>query len=195
MNRSSSTSSQPAQRRRRRLLLPGSVAAVTFAGIAFGGFGVSGAIHSLAAPQPTLPGNAAAAYAVDDAITRDFSRFALNALLATLLDDDEPPRWSDVALSHFCGPAAHVEVNGMPLAHGSRIPTTSFTVRWSMDQCTPLEGIELNGTVELLVFHEDSGLSAIVNPDRLIVSSAKGTSRMDAPFAASLSLMSTKDRP
>jgi hypothetical protein len=195
VNRVLPTPSIPAPSRRRRLLLTWSVAALSLAGLTFGGFSATGPISSLGAGQPVLPPQAVAARAVDDAITRDFSRFALNALLATLLDDDEPPRWSDVALSHFCGPAAHVEVNGMPLAHGSRIPTTSFTVRWSMDQCTPLEGIELNGTVELLVFHEDSGLSAIVNPDRLIVSSAKGTSRMDAPFAASLSLMSTKDRP
>ena len=125
---------------------------------------------------------------------RGFSRFALNALLVTLLDDDEPPRWSDVALSHICGPAAHVEVNGRPLLHGSVIPAAAFTVRWSLDQCTPLEAFELSGVVELLVFHEETGLSAVVVPHGMLVSSAHGTERLSTPFAASMSLVGRTNR-
>jgi len=133
--------------------------------------------------------------ALDDSISTAFSRFALNALLVTLLDDDEPPRWSDVALSHICGPAAHVEVNGRPLVPGSVIPAAAFTVRWSMDQCAPLEAFELSGVVELLVFHEETGLSAVVVPERMIVSSAHGTEHLNRPFAASMSLLANKERP
>ncbi len=94
----------------------------------------------------------------------------------------------------MCGPATHVEIDGKPLVPGARIPATAFTVRWNMDWCTPLEAVELSGIVELLVFHEDTGLSAVVSADRLTVSSAKGTSRLSAPFAASMSLVATEDK-
>jgi hypothetical protein len=137
----------------------------------------------------------AASPAVGGDVRTDFSRFALNALLVTLIDDDEPPRWSDVALNHICGPATHVEVDGLPLVHGSRLPAGAFIVRWSMDQCTALEAFELQGRVELLVFHEDTGLSAVVTPDELIVSSTMGSSRMRAPFASSMSLLPAQHRP
>jgi hypothetical protein len=137
------------------------------------------------APSPAVNGN----------VKADFSRFALNALLVTLIDDDEPPRWSDVAVNHICGPATHIEVNGLPLVHASRLPAGAFTVRWSMDQCTALEAFELQGRVELLVFHEDTGLSAVVTPDELIVSSTMGSSRMRAPFASSMSMLPAKHRP
>lgn len=181
--------------RRPRLLLRWSAAVLSMAGLAVGGFTASGAISSKGAAKLTHAKYETADRAIAEAITRDFSRFALNALLATLLDDDEPPRWSDVGLGQFCGPAAHVEVNGMPLVHGSRLPATAFNIRWTIDQCAPLEAIELNGTVELLVFHDDDSLSAVVLPQRLIVSSAKGTGHMSAPFSSSLSLLSAQHRP
>ena len=128
---------------------------------------IAGDCDRTARPTSDKP-DAAPAY--DGSVATEFSRFALNALLVTLLDDDEPPRWSDVALGHICGPATHVEVDGLPLVHGSKLPAGAFTVRWSMDQCTALEAFELQGGVELLVFHEDTGLSAVVTPDELIVS-------------------------
>ncbi len=195
MNRSLRTPSERAESRRHRGLLRWSIAAMSMAGISLGGFSSSGAIPGLGAVEPPFSRNPLANREVDDAITREFSRFALNALLAPLLDDDEPPRWSDVALRHYCGPAAHVEVNGLPLFHGSRIPTTAFTLRWSMDQCTMLEAIELNGTVKLLVQQEGSSVAAVVSPERLSVSGAWGTSQIDAPFASRLSLLSAKYRP
>ena len=79
--------------------------------------------------------------------------------------------------------------------HGSVIPAAAFTVRWSLDQCTPLEAFELSGVVELLVFHEETGLSAVVVPHRMIVSSAHGTERLTTPFAASMSLLASKHKP
>jgi hypothetical protein len=64
-----------------------------------------------------------------------------------------------------------------------------------MDRCTPLDAFELSGSVELLVFHEELGLGAVVSPERLIISGANGTSRIRAPFAATLSLLPTMNLP
>ena len=156
-----------------------------FAGLApRDGLATVGAANEAPRPQ------AAVVPAGDDPIAADLSRFALNALLVPLLDDDAPPRWTDVALPLMCGPATTVEVDGSPLLPGMTIPATAFTVRWSMDRCTPLaySSVELSGVVELLVFHEDTGMSAVVKADRLTVAGAKGTSRLNSPFAASLSL-------
>ena len=197
MNNGASTNSAPARSNRRRLGLRSSFAAVSLVGITLGFFAAKEGVTAVSVAHPALQPTALVAAAVDDPITGNFSRFALNALLVPLLDDDEPPRWTDVALSHFCGPAARVEVDGKPLVPGSRIPATAFTVRWHMDQCFPMDyaAVELSGTVELLVFHEDTGLSAIVSADRLRVSSAKGASRLSAPFAASMSLAAAEHRP
>ncbi len=177
-----------------RTTLRWSAAAAPLAGLALALLAsLSG--HSGVRAARSTPHMPAASPAVGGDVRTDFSRFALNALLVTLIDDDEPPRWSDVALNHICGPATHVEVDGLPLVHGSRLPAGAFIVRWSMDQCTALEAFELQGRVELLVFHEDTGLSAVVTPDELIVSSTMGSSRMRAPFASSMSLLPAQHRP
>ena len=92
-------------------------------------------------------------------ITSQFQRRALNALLVPLLDDDEPPQWTEVALRFFCGPDTRVRINGQPLVPGITIPATAFTVRWNFDRCWPLDyaSSELSGVVDLGVFHEDAG--------------------------------------
>lgn len=192
MSNAASTNSAPARSSRHKLGLRSSVAAVLLVSITLGFFGAKEGLTAVGVAHPAV-----AAAAIDAPITRDFSRFALNALLVPLLDDDEPPRWTDVALSFFCGPATRVEVDGKPLVPGTRIPATAFTVRWHMDQCFPMDysAVELSGTVELLVFHDDTGLSAVVSADRLRVSSAKGASRLSAPFAASMSFAATEHRP
>lgn len=151
------------------------------------------ALRGAADPAPRTRASMAAP--PDDAITGELSRFALNALLVPLLDDAEPPRWTDVALDYFCGPATQVEVDGKPIVPGVSIPSTAFTVRWNMDQCKPLghSSVELSGIVELLVFHEDAGLSAVIRANRMLISSATGPRRLDTPFAASMSLVATAD--
>ena len=197
MNNAASAKSAPARSRRHKLGLSSSVAAASLVGITLGVFSAREGVTAVSGAHPALRAHAVVAPASDDPIARDFSRFALNALLVPLLDDDVPPRWTDVALSFFCGPATHVEVDGKPLVPGTRIPATAFTVRWHMDRCFPMDysAGELSGIVELLVFHEDTGLSAVVTADRLRVSSAKGTSRLSAPFAASMSLAAKEHRP
>ncbi len=44
----------------------------------------------------------------------DLYRFALNALLAPLLDDTEPPRWTDAAIDFSRDPGTNVMVDGEP---------------------------------------------------------------------------------
>jgi len=197
MNNAASTASVPARSGRRKPQLSFSVAAVSLVAIALGLFSASEGLSAVGVARPALQTQAVVAPADDDPPTGDFSRFALNALLVPLLDDAEPPRWTDVGFNFFCGPATRVEVDGKPLVPGAVIPATAFTVRWHMDRCTPLDyaSVELSGVVDLLVFHEDNGLSAIVNAGRLTILGAKGASRLRAPFAASMSLATAQYGP
>ena len=148
------------------------------------------------AEQASRPPTAPAPIA-EDPISGQFTRRALNALLVPLLDDDEPPRWTDVGSQHFCGPATRVEINGQPLVSGVAIPATAFHVRWHIDQCWPLDyaAFELSGSVDLLVFHEDTGLSAIVSAQRLRIATAKGSASLSAPFAAAMELGGSASPP
>lgn len=125
------------------------------------------------------------------------SRFALNALLANLIDDDTPPRWNDVAVQQFCLPGTRVEVNGEPMVAGARLPATAFTLRWHMSHCWPFDyaSVELSGSVGLLVFHEDEGFSAIVNADRLRIEGHGGFRRFAQPFAGALALTTVGPSP
>lgn len=151
-------------------------------------------------PAPTAGGAAPAAVAVKlqqsapampvAPVPAELVRFALNALLVPLIDDAEPPRWTDAALDLACGPGTRVLVDGQPLAPNTALPAKAFTVRWTMDRCMPLgtDAVELTGSVELRVFHEDNGLSAVVMPDGLQVDSAQGRTWLQRPFAAAMLL-------
>lgn len=145
-------------------------------------------------PKPTLTTpnrlNAIARNAMPDApLPVDLYRFALNALLVPLIDDAEPLRWTDAVIDFSCDPGTIVMVDGEPLVAGKLIPATAFTVRWNMDRCAPMgETVELSGSVELAVFHEDAGLSAIVMPERLRVDSHMGRTWLRGPFTAETSL-------
>ncbi len=126
----------------------------------------------------------------DTALPADFLRLALNAFLVPLMDEDEPPRWTDNWMNFECGPATKVMVDGKPLIARKRIPPVAFSVHWDMDGCTPLgqAAMELSGGVDLLVFHEDEGLSAIVTPTRFRVDSYLGQASLQGPFTAEMSL-------
>ena len=127
----------------------------------------------------------------------DLYRFALNALLVPLMDDAVPPRWNEAAMDFNCGPGTSVTVDGAPLVAGKLIPAKAFTVRWDMDHCTPMgpESVALSGRVELVVFREDAGLSAMVMPDRLRVDSHLGSAWLHGPFSAETSLATAAIRP
>ena len=195
MTDSSSTPVSHVGGRYRKLALGCLASALSLAGVVGAVFTGAGGSAAVSAAQPAVGRPAVTTAQFTDAIATEFSRFVLNALLLPLLDDDEPPRWTDVALRHFCGPATNVEVDGRSLSHGTSIPATPFTVRWDMDRCTPLEAFELSGTVELLVFREGAGLAAIVNPDGLIIASVSGTGRLPASFSSWASLLPSPHRP
>ena len=120
----------------------------------------------------------------------DLYRFALNALLVPLMDDSVPPRWTDVAIGYTCDQGTTVMIDGEPLIAGKPGPEKPFTVRWVMNRCAPMgpQSMELTGHVELLVFHQGGGLSAMVSPDGLRVDSYLGRAWLQGPFAAETSL-------
>lgn len=125
-----------------------------------------------------------------------FGEFALNALLAPLIDDAEPARWTDVALDFMCDPSTRVLVDGKPMVPGSPVPTQAFSIRWDMNHCEPMgPGTPLSGGVELRVSHEGSGLTALVLPDRLHVHGPMGRSSVVMPFTAKLSLVRSSTDP
>ena len=125
-----------------------------------------------------------------------FEEFALNALLAPLIDDAEPARWTDVALYFMCDPSTQVLVDGRPMVSGSPVPTKAFSIRWDMGHCEPMgPGTPLSGGVDLLVSHEGTGLTSLVIPDRLQVHGPMGRSTLDTPFAAKLSLVRSSTDP
>lgn len=117
----------------------------------------------------------------------DLRRYALNALLVPLLDDDEPPNWTRLSLDHDCGPDTRVTVDGNPLAPGHKLPATPFRLRWDMDHCAQLGAIELSGVIELVVSPADAGFSAFVMPQQVRVDSWQGSTVLSEPFAAATS--------
>lgn len=145
-----------------------------------------------AAPVQELAWVAAAAQdsTPDAPMPVDLYRFALNALLVPLMDDSVPPRWTDLAIGYTCDQGTTVTIDGEPLIAGKPVPAKPFTVRWVMNRCAPMgpQSIELTGHVELLVFHQGGGLSAMVSPDGLQVDSYLGRAWLQGPFAAETSL-------
>jgi hypothetical protein len=119
-----------------------------------------------------------------DASPHGLRRYALNALLVPLLDDSSPPRWTDPAWSMNCAGASAVFIDGRPLVPGERVPPLSFRMRWHMTDCRPLSDTEaFDGEVELHVFHEEGGYSAVVHP-RLVVRTPGTTESWSNVFAA-----------
>jgi hypothetical protein len=119
----------------------------------------------------------------------DPSRFILNALLVPALDGDAVPlRWVDPRPALRCGPDAMVRVNGAPLVAGALVPDAPFEVEWQADGCRPFgaRGPRFEGRVQLTVFREDWGFSAMVKPARLRVTFAGNKSMLIQPGAASL---------
>ncbi len=149
---------------------------------------VSGSAAWNLAPAPDPRSQAVPAPALDTRAAQLFERFALNALLAPLLDDGEPANWTDVGLRLVCGPATHVTVDGRPLVVGSPLPPGPFTLRWHIDQCWPLDysTFELTGTVELRIAHDGAGATAVVDAGGLRVSGSRGSGKPAAPFVATL---------
>lgn len=139
------------------------------------------------APEPTpqaLPPVAARADAA--ALLR---RFALNALLAPLLDADAPPlRWADPALISGCGAGSAVRVDGVPLVVGAPMPTDTFTLNWVMVDCMPFgnASMAVSGSVTLRVVPDEHGTRATVHAEHLRVDGVPVGAALAQPFTAFL---------
>lgn len=134
---------------------------------------------------------------VDDTnLPVDLHRFALNALLAPLIDDAVPARWTDVALDFMCDDATRVLVDGRPMVVDSPIPAGPFSVRWDMNHCEPFGPLmPLSGGVDLFVSHDALEMTAVVAPDRLRIHGEKGPITVADAFTATLSLASSLPGP
>ena len=120
--------------------------------------------HALPPPQASAP-----AAPIDHERTHDLAhdmrRFALNALLVPVLDEEaNPARWADPSLAMLCQAGSGVRVDGHALVPGAESSGRAFTLEWTLEQCLPFGGggPELSGGAELLVFRDDDGMSAIV---------------------------------
>src|SRR5262249_5142513 len=65
-----------------------------------------------------------------------------------------------------CAEGTTVTVNDQPLVPGTLVPNQPFDLTWDAHACRPFgpHGPRLEGAVRLMVFREDWGWSAIVEP-------------------------------
>jgi hypothetical protein len=121
-------------------------------------------------------------------VSHQFMKFALNALLVPLLDDDSPPRWADPTLAYDCE-ALDVQVDDERLDVGAPVHDGGFTVRWHMERCTPFDGsFELTGDIELKVEPIGGGYRVDLQPAQFHVVSAQGHEVLTQPFTARMSV-------
>ena len=153
---------------------------------------------STVALTPLHPANAFTQNSMPDArMPVDLYKFALNAFLVPLLDDNIPPKWTYVAMDFMCDVGTTVMVDGEPMVSGKPIPVKTFTVRWEMDHCLPFgrDSVELIGIVEMVVVRSAKGLSATVMPIELRVDSFDGLARLRGPFKAEMAINTLAPMP
>lgn len=117
----------------------------------------------------------------------DLQRWAVNAMLFTLLDDDQPPRWTDPEVWAGCAPGTEVLVNGEPIVVGRRIPEGAFELSWRAIDCHPLglDGPAMDGRATLqLAPRGPEGWTATVSTDRLEWIGPGWSRRLPAQFVA-----------
>lgn len=94
----------------------------------------------------------------------------VDALLVPLLEtDDAPPRWGDPRIASRCGRLSSVTVNGRAVISGERVPEGPFRLEWLANGCRHGADARIDGAVKMIVFREDWGYSAIVEPSGLRV--------------------------
>lgn len=117
-------------------------------------------------------------------------RFALNAFVVPALDGDgdAPARWVDPRPVARCGPGTEVHVDGRPLVAGAAVPASAYVIAWHADACRPFgaAGPAYSGDVRLTVFHDEHGLSAVVEPGNLREQHAGGGFVLRENFGATM---------
>lgn len=123
--------------------------------------------------------------ALDEAV-QTFQRFAVNALVIPLIDDDvTPPRWTLQAMDWICDGRGVVAIDDKPLVAGDPVPTGNFQVHWNLKRCPPLQGGELlvEGDITLAVSNSGTDLRAQIFAANLSVETFAGGRRV-APDSA-----------
>ena len=139
------------------------------------------------AKSPAASGLVARDPVIAAEIANDVRRFAMNALLVPVLDEEGTPvRWHDPSLAVPCQPGTQVLVNGRPIEPDSEVIEPEFSVRWTMQACLPFGagGPELTGGAEVVVVRDDGGVSAMVHLRNLHVRHRGQEIVMDTTFAA-----------
>jgi hypothetical protein len=120
----------------------------------------------------------------------------LNALLVPALDIDALPlRWVDPRGAALCGPNTMVQVNGEPLPVGALVPYAPFELEWHANGCRPFgkAGPRFDGRVTLIVYREDWGFRAKIEPSGLRITSASNVVEMLQPGTTSLQTQGDAD--
>jgi hypothetical protein len=102
--------------------------------------------------------------------TVDSYELILDALLAPALANASVPlRWVDPRVALRCGRHTSVRVNNRALIAGQLVPDGQFEVEWYSDGCHPpgAPDARIDGRVKLVVFREDWGFSAMIEPEGL----------------------------
>jgi hypothetical protein len=137
-----------------------SAAAIVFAvGVGSAVNGIVGARSAIKVQSPADPDRTLDAY---DLIA--------DALLAPALADASVPlRWVDPRVASQCGRYTSITVNNRELVPGAAVPDGRFDIAWYSDGCHPpgAPDVRIDGWVKLVVFREDWGFSAIIEPERL----------------------------
>jgi len=118
-----------------------------------------------------------------------------------LVDDSDPPRFTDAYRALTCADHSSVMVNGQPVIEGDLVPPGAFVMQWDMDLYCPygISGPLLNGRAEVLVFRDDEqGLQALLRPVSLDVleppllldDTATRSAQADAELAAAVRTVS-----
>jgi len=97
---------------------------------------------------------------------------AVELFVDPLVDDSDPPRFTDANRILVCANHSSVMVNGRPIIEGDLVPPGAFVMQWDMDLYCPygIGGPLLNGRAEVLVFRDDEyGFSALLHPVSLDV--------------------------
>ena len=120
-------------------------------------------------------------------IAHDIRRYAINAFLVPLLDEEgTPARWQDPSLTVPCQPGTQVYVNGRPIEPGSEVTEQALSVIWTMEGCLPFGagGPELTGGAEVVGLRGVGSLAASVRLRDLYVRHRGQEFVMDTSFVA-----------
>ena len=121
-------------------------------------------------PQPEVN-------APDTSALPDASETIIAALLVPALERNTVPlRFTEPRAAMGCGPGSEVRVNREPLVPGAEVPVVPFVLDWDARGCRPFGpgGARFDGRVRLMVFREDWGFSAMVDPKGMRVTLEDG---------------------